>query len=237
MRHRRPYRPCRAAPPVQAAPMSTPLDNPQWIERLVESLRQPPAGHAIQVREAPELAYGRHAGPPRWDARRAAVLMLLYPHRRQWWLPLIVRPAHMKSHAGQLALPGGLLEYGESTWHAALREFHEELGPVKDPRCLGRLSEVHVFASNSRVTPWVATAADEPRWQPSPDEVAEMVTLPISTLLDRQVTHFTVKRGPLHFSAPCLRHQGHAIWGATWIMLRQLAAAIEAVGRPHEANG
>ena len=49
-------------------------------QRLRGPLPGPPAQRALTA----ELAYGRHFGPPAWNARQAAVLVLLYPQARAW---------------------------------------------------------------------------------------------------------------------------------------------------------
>ena len=54
---------------------------------------------------------GLDRGLQRWaDARRAAVLLVLHSTDPGWSIPAIVRPESMKSHAGQVSLPGGLIE-------------------------------------------------------------------------------------------------------------------------------
>ena len=95
------------------------------------------------------MSFGRHRGPAEFGARRAAVLVVLYPHEGQWHLPLILRPAHMLDHAGQVSLPGGTIEPRETSQEAAFREFSEELGvPSTDLQMFGQLSELYLFASN-----------------------------------------------------------------------------------------
>src|SRR4051794_29434158 len=41
---------------------------------------------------------------------------------------LTVRREHLRTHAGQIAFPGGRIDPGEEATEAALREAHEELG-------------------------------------------------------------------------------------------------------------
>src|SRR5262249_52176069 len=89
--------------------------------------------------------------PPGWkpgespsDARIAAGLLLVYPGERGASIPLTVRASHLKRHAGQISLPGGATDEGETLVQAALREAHEEIGV--DParvRILGQLTPVH----------------------------------------------------------------------------------------------
>src|SRR2546421_5104540 len=85
-------------------------------------------GRAAQRVMAHRLAYGRHHGPVPDDARRAAVLLALHRTPAGWSIPAILRPETMKAHAGQVSLPGGLVEANETLVQAALREVGEELG-------------------------------------------------------------------------------------------------------------
>src|SRR5262245_56224704 len=105
---------------------------------------------------AHRLAYGRHHGPIPDDARRAAGLVALLPAAAGWCIPAILRPKTMKAHAGQVSLPGGLIESDETVAQTALREFEEELGaPTGGLRVIGRLTPIYVFVSGFEVTPLV----------------------------------------------------------------------------------
>ena len=80
-----------------------------FYERLSARLREPLPGLAMQETHAVEMSFGRHFGPPRFDARPAAVIVLLYRHAADasgLRLPLIVRPMESPYHAGQVSLPG-----------------------------------------------------------------------------------------------------------------------------------
>ena len=194
-------------------------------DTLIAALRTSLANSRPRVwarKHAPRLSYGRHAGPPRVDARQAAVLLLLYPHDGQWQLVLTERQPHLSSHAGQVSLPGGALELGESSCQAALRETEEELGVCRSAwQVVGELSPIYIFNSNYAVTPYVAVAPDAPVFAPCADEVASLVALPLDELLaapDRPGTYL-IQRGQLTFSAPCLHWQSRSVWGATWVIL------------------
>jgi 8-oxo-dGTP pyrophosphatase MutT (NUDIX family) len=196
----------------------------QLAARLHSSL----PGWPAQARFQPELSFGRHRGPAHRGVRHAAVLILLYPLRDQWHLPLIVRPAHMPDHAGQVSLPGGVIEEGETSREAALREYREELGaPVEDVRLLGQLSELHLFASNFQITPWVGCASALPSWHPNRAEVDTLLEVPLSHLMDPANTHHVerTQRG-LRFMAPCFCWQTQRIWGATSMVLAELVASL-----------
>ena len=80
--------------------------------QLIACLSGDLPGAEAQRHFAPELAYGRHAGPPALGARQAAVLVLAYLHAGEWFVPTMVRAHTMKEHAGQIALPGGSVDAG-----------------------------------------------------------------------------------------------------------------------------
>ena len=172
---------------------------PQWLAgRLAQRLPGPMVGSRFEPHPRPWRHYD--AAPP--DARPAAVLLLLYPHEGQWHLPLTLRPAHLAAHAGQVSLPGGAVEPGETTAAAALREFHEELGDDGRPiELLGTLSPLYVQASNYLVTPWVAAAASRPQFAANATEVEEVLEVPLAHLLD-----------PAHFGSHTREHEGHTLF-------------------------
>lgn len=200
--------------------------------RLARRLQEPLPGWPAQVRYQPELSLGRHRGPPPLTARQAAVLVLLYPHEQQWHVPLMLRPLHMPDHAGQVSLPGGMIEPGETSREAAIREYTEELGaPADDLELLGQLSPLYLFATNFQITPWVATVGAQPRWQPSEREVQRLLEVPLPHLLDPlNTSHIERRQRGLEFRAPCFRWDSEAIWGATSMILAELIASVREVG-------
>ncbi len=216
------------------------------VQRLAEELRTGRLpGPAAQRQMAPELSYGRHFSPPPEDARRAAVMVLLYPaaaspspvrgNGTAVCLPLIVRPDYLEHHAGQVALPGGIIESGESSWEAAVRELDEELGvPSCEVEPLGQLSPLYIFGSNHYVETWVARARGRPQLVASADEVARVLEMPIVHLLDPAVreTETRTARG-VQFLAPFYGWDGEHIWGATAMILAELAAVVARI-RPTE---
>ena len=198
----------------------------QLAARLIE---KPLPGRAAQRRFEPSLCYGRHLGPPAVRARAAAVLALLYPHEGEWHLPLTVRPATLVAHAGQISLPGGSVDPGETGPQAALRELEEELGAgAQGVELLGGLSPLYVYVSEFQVTPWVAVAKERPDFAPSPYEVAELLEVPLSHLLDpaNRGRHSRRQRG-IEYSAPHFLWGRHRIWGATSMILGELVEILE----------
>lgn len=174
------------------------------------------------------MSYGRHSGPAACDAKVAAVLLLLFPTEHGWMIPLTLRQPHLSVHAGQVSLPGGSMEAGESTWDTARRETQEELG--WDPRLaqlVGPLSPLYVFNSNYLVHPWVAYTTKRPHFIPNEREVARVIEFPVQPMPSRNASQrMTIERGKLHFSAPYWECGPLRIWGATYIILSELAAVL-----------
>jgi len=176
------------------------------------------------------------ADPTGW--RSAAVLILLRPVGTGWRLPLIVRPAGAGIHAGQVALPGGALELGETAESAALRECHEELGIQLDlSRILRRLTPLPVPPSRYLVTPVVAlldspaSAPPSPPsafpYRPSPAEVAAVFECELAEVLDPAKRGRTSRwHGDRYWEVPCLHLGGYEVWGATAMILAELAALL-----------
>jgi len=200
--------------------------------RLRGRLREPLPGAAIGSRYGPQWGSARHydQGPP--DARPAAVLALLYPLEGRWHLPLTLRPAHLPDHGGQVCLPGGAIESGESSAEAAVREFHEELGAAGHPiDLLGRLSPLYLPGSRFRVEPWVGATDARPALAPNPAEVDLLLEVPLSHLLDPAHfgTHQRHDKGR-SYTAPHFAWQTHRIWGATCMILGELVTLLEELG-------
>jgi 8-oxo-dGTP pyrophosphatase MutT (NUDIX family) len=197
-------------------------------ELLSAGLAQQLPGRLLQRAMAPELAYGRHHGPAFATTRQAAVLLLVMPSEAGWSVPALLRPAHMKAHAGQVSLPGGMVEPGETPEAAALREFEEELGAATGGvQILGRLSPVFVFVTNVQVTPIVAIVDRPLAFAPSPDEVAEVVELRLSELTRPECrTSDIIRRRGLSFRAPHYQIGRHRVWGATSLILAEFLALL-----------
>jgi 8-oxo-dGTP pyrophosphatase MutT (NUDIX family) len=198
----------------------------RWIGLLQAELPRPLPGLEAQRRMAPAPSRGPYFDPPPEGARRAAVMILLYPADGGWRLPLIVRPTDLSHHGGQIGLPGGLIEAGETEWQAALRELEEELGiPANGIEPLGRLSPLYVFVSNNYVIPWVAAIDRPPAFLMNAAEVAEVLELPFANLLDPAKTDsFWREREGIRQHVPYFAFGSHRIWGATAMILAELAA-------------
>ena len=198
-------------------------------ERLAKAIGAGPLALS-GARIAPELSYGRHAGPAPGSARHAAVMLLLFPRNGRWHIPLTARPAALSRHGGQVSLPGGTIEPNETSDRAAVRELREELGVTEPVPMIGTLADSYVYVSNFVVTPWIGALQSEPRWQPNAAEVEHVVEMPLSAIVDpKSIVEMMIRHGPLKFRAPCYELGGHCIWGATTVILSQLASIVREV--------
>lgn len=173
------------------------------------------------------------------DARQAAALILLYPSApgsddaglqlSSFSLPLTVRHADLPDHAGQISLPGGRIDAGETAEAAALREAQEEIGV--DPasvRILGSLTPLYVMVSRFVVTAFIGVVNARPDFQPASREVAELLEVPLSQLHDPSVLQWgTRTREGYIVDFPYFQIGDHQVWGATAMMLGEFITILD----------
>jgi 8-oxo-dGTP pyrophosphatase MutT (NUDIX family) len=118
------------------------------------------------------------------DLRRAGVAIVVVQSEIDDEACVLItkRPASLRRHAGQWALPGGRLEEGETPEQAALRELHEELRLELPPEAiLGPLDD-YPTRSGFRITPVVVWGGVVGHIDPDPVEVAFALRIPFSQL-------------------------------------------------------
>jgi 8-oxo-dGTP pyrophosphatase MutT (NUDIX family) len=210
-----------------------------WQEAVAGALARATRPIAADPRFAPRSA-AAVSELPRLDrtdfplARAAATLLLLYPGSGGGLtIPLTVRHADLRAHAGEISLPGGGRDAGDSSLEAtALREAWEEVGV--EPAAvtiLGALDDVWIPVSNFELRPFVGATPTRPAFSPHTGEVSEIVELPVARLLAADSISEELIEGPgwqLH--AAVYRHEGHRVWGATARTLAMLAAVLEEAG-------
>jgi 8-oxo-dGTP pyrophosphatase MutT (NUDIX family) len=166
------------------------------------------------------------------DARIAAGLLLLYPGERGVSIPLTVRASHLKRHAGQISLPGGATDEGETLVQAALREAHEEIGV--DParvRILGELTPVYVLVSGFTLHPIVGLTDTRPDFRPAAHEVEEVIEVSIEDLQDASnIRNGTRTREGIAIEYPYFDLRGNHVWGATAMILGEFICLLATSG-------
>ena len=159
------------------------------------------------------------ADPALWPA---AVLVLIFDHLGEPHVVFQKRTDKVDSHKGQISFPGGGRDPEDMDLvQTALRETHEEIGArPEDVEILGRLDD-HRTISNFLVTPFVGWLSHYPyEWRFSDDEVAYLLEVPVSHLLDP--ANFVPDRRTINgreVVLPSYRFEEDLIWGATGRML------------------
>ena len=179
-----------------------------------------------------------HGGPEPRPAleglRHAAALILLYPHLGQWYLPLTLRGSNLRQHTGQVSLPGGRLDTGESVEVAALREAYEEVGvSPRDVDVLGRLTPLPIAVSGHLLHPVVGAVARRPAFSIGAHEVEALIEVPLARLRQPDVIRWEVRersRPPSGLMDVPYFDLGEArVWGATAMVLAEFVAVLDSL--------
>ncbi len=162
-------------------------------------------------------------------AKHSSVLLLLFEEDHVLKVLLIKRPAHMKHHAGQIALPGGRIEANETVVDTALRETWEEIGvSSSDIEILGELSDFYVEVSRFQIHPivgWLTCLSDLNLCH---GEVEKTIHFPIAGLKPPYSSlELDTVTGKLE--VPCILYEGEIIWGATAMILSEFYDLLQGI--------
>jgi 8-oxo-dGTP pyrophosphatase MutT (NUDIX family) len=163
-------------------------------------------------------------GDFRRGARKAAVVFVLYRADGRWMVPFVRRRADLRDHPGQVALPGGGVQEGESAWSAAQREVAEEIGvPVGRLVPLGAGDPIYAAVSNFSVVPFVAYLPDPvPAFVHDEQELDGVLEIPLDRLLDDSA--WLQSDDPWRFRY--LAHEESVVWGLTERIFAGLAPML-----------
>ena len=202
------------------------------IDDVRRALERPLPGLEAQARMAPPYRRDQievMLNPP--ACKHAGVLILLYPLDGRLCFPLTRRPDSVEFHKGQISLPGGSQENGESLSQTALRETQEEIG-VKAARIelIGPLSQLYVPPSNFCIQPFVGYTPFRPEFHVAEIEVAELIEAPLDMLFDPTtvgVEEWEIRGGV--WPIPFYRFGPHKVWGATAMILSEFVVMLTQV--------
>ena len=207
------------------------MSYPALKRRLVAAMAGPLPGIAGQTRLAPRPRIGWRPEVTPDGCRHGGGLLLVYPRSDAAHVALTLREEGLQNHAGQVSLPGGAVEEGESLDRAALREAEEEIGvDPREVRLLGALSPLHVPVSQFVLHPWVGVAERRPEFRPDATEVARILEVPLAELADPSRLAVETRRySDQDVRVPFFRVEGEKVWGATAMVLAEF---LDLLGAP-----
>lgn len=197
--------------------------------RLIErGFTQPLPGDAAHARLAPRPRREWPDGFDRRSIRDAAALLLVFPVDARAHVVLTVRAGTLGRHGGQVSMPGGVIDPGETREHAALREAHEEIGVNPGSvRVLGLLTPLDITVSGFRLYPVVGVSPKRPRFIPAPGEVERVLEVDLDHLANpASVASRDVLRDGRTLTLPAFLVDGVEVWGATAMVLAEFLALL-----------
>lgn len=183
---------------------------------------------------------------PIGSLRKSAVLLLVQETEAGQFLILEKRALSLRSQPGDISLPGGRIEEGESPAEAALRETCEELGvtPV-DLELIGPM-DYYVTHWGAIIHPFVAKTTRQD-FRPNPAEVDQIIRIPLEWLMEEEPEVFSLRIRPnlddnfpydriqggrnykfseARISEYFYHYQGHNIWGTTALIINQFIGIL-----------
>jgi len=187
-------------------------------DRLRAALARPAAEPPLEG-DLPEL---------RAHASKSAAVLIAITDKEEPGVLLTVRREHLRTHAGQIAFPGGRVEPGEEPVAAALREAHEEI--LLDPAGVDLIGAIEPYRTVTGyvVTPAIGVVAPDLPLQPHELEVSDLFETPLSYLLDpanlRRRSALLQGRERHYYE---IVWNGRRIWGATAAMIVNLSRRLQ----------
>ena len=186
-------------------------------DRFREALSRPPLERPLEG-DLPEL---------RAKAEVEAAVLMAVTDRADPGLILTVRREHMRTHAGQIAFPGGRIDPGEDAVAAALREAHEEvLLPPGEVEVIGAI-EPYRTVTGYVVSPVLGVIPPDLALEPHEHEVADLFEAPLGFVLDpanQRLASALFQGRARHYYE--IVWNDRSIWGATAAMIVNLSRRL-----------
>ncbi len=200
-----------------------------------------PPGPQLHIRTVEHVLRGLRRSPSGVQAahtRTAAVYVLFSGIDTEPIVTLIRRAATLRQHQGEYAFPGGGVEaFDRSVHDAALREVKEELGVGTGKiEPWGELEPELTVSSGFLVVPFTGRLDDSAKLTPAPEEVAEVVRVPLACFVDpvngRTITRLAAavrpSDEPEFRTIDAYAFEGRVIWGATARIIGQVVTHLRA---------
>ena len=197
-----------------------------FIEKLQHNILHALPGIDAQLQMAPPSRGEQLVAPT--NAKKGGVIIVLYKKNKEWHTLLMKRTLDGGTHSGQISLPGGKYDLQDQTiTYTAIRELEEEMGiGMHQIKILGNLTPLYIPPSNFNITPIVCYWHSHFILQPSPQEVQEIIEVPLHQLFDTATKQYgEVYRSDFKnmvMTAPLYQLENKKIWGATAMVLSEL---------------
>ena len=157
-----------------------------------------------------------------------AAVLIAITDRPKPGVILTVRREHLRTHAGQIAFPGGRVDPGEDSVHAALREAREELALDPARVTVAGSLEAYRTVTGYAVTPVIGIVPPDLSLAPHDEEVADWFEAPLAHLLDPANRRLeTAVLAGLERRYWQIEWNGRKIWGATAAMIVNLSRRLQ----------
>lgn len=209
-----------------------------WITQLKERLEQSLPGMEAQSKMLSKTMHknGRASAPEEaiTDAKKAAVMLLLFQKDGVWYTTLMQRPETPYPHSRQISFPGGGAEPTDGSFEAtALRETEEEFGiDASLISVVGALSPLYIPVSKYLVYPFVGYMNAPPVYDIQEEEVDEVIEVKVADLLADDVikiTHIETSSGLKLKEVPYFDVANKVVWGATAMMLHEFVTIAKEI--------
>ncbi len=160
---------------------------------------------------------------------RAAVLVPLFKKGEDCHIVVTKRSDNVRYHKGEISFPGGVFDERDlELQRTALREAFEEIGlKESDVQIIGVLDDI-ITVTQFIVTPFVGLFLYPYPFELSPIEIAELIEVPLSALLDEDCfSEREIIRGTRKEVVLAYQYENHIIWGATARILKQFLDLIQ----------
>ena len=160
---------------------------------------------------------------PPADAKLAAVAIILFQEDNKLKFFLTRRTSNVDHHKGQISLPGGAKDEGESFEDASLRESEEEIGINVDLDLLGELTPLYAPVSGFLIHSYIWYVKERPNTIINEDEVESIHDVDLDELQDKNVLSTKpVNVKGLSIKVPSFKFDSCTSWGATAMILSEL---------------
>jgi len=170
----------------------------------------------------PINAVTRLAFYPPSNAKLAAVAIILFQEDKKLKFFLTRRTSNVDHHKGEISLPGGAQDKGESFKDTSLRESEEEIGINISLELIGKLTPLYAPVSGFLIHPYVWYSKDKPSTTINENEVESIHDIDLDELQDdTTLSTKSIKVKGLSVDVSSFHFDSCISWGATAMILSE----------------